>query len=150
MDTVFLSYSVLDAALVHNVLARELEADRQRVCLQHRDLRDPVTPSQVHKVMQSAKKTIIVLSNNYLRTEQHCPGPEHSVIWVLLGGHQDQLAMLSQPGLQRAASVLQWGEPQFWAKLRYLLPVTCRQRESHYYSTCQWPNNKDHNVISHI
>ena len=42
-----------------------------RVCFQHRDL--PAQSEQVGKIMQTSKKTIIVLSNNYLRTEWSNP-----------------------------------------------------------------------------
>ena len=155
----FLSYSLLDAAWVHRVLGPELECAGHSLCLQHRDLPAPA-PAQVHKVMQTSKKTIIVLSNNYLRTEwascdYQAAADQGSLIWLVLGGlggPGDHLAALSSALAQ--GSVLQWGESQFWAKLRYLLPAPCRQRvESHYYSTCQFPRalaDKEASMISHI
>ena len=167
MFDAFVSYSPLDAAFVHQILGKELESSQQyRVCLQHRDLPSPSQPDQVRKVMQSSRKTIIVLSNNYLRTQwvnsDYKAGMYHALteeknqklIFVLLGGQDAALADPTMVSMLNSSIILQWGESQFWTKLRYSLPVVCSQRlESHYYSTCKFPpgfSEKDANMISHI
>ena len=163
----FVSYSPLDAAFVHSILGKELEAGNQyRVCLQHRDLPAPTAQSeQARKVMQSSKKTIIVLSNNYLRTEwvnadyksglyQSAQDKNSKLIFILLGAQDAALSDPNMCSLLSNSIILQWGESQFWTKLQYSLPVTCTQRlESHYYSTCKFPatfSEKDSHIISHI
>ena len=163
---VCVSYSPMDEMFVKTILAKELEASGQlRVCFQHRDL--PAQSDQVPKVMQTSKKTIIVLSNNYLRTEWSNPDYKSGLVQTIaadknvklifvLVGNQD--SALTNPTICQLLStniLLQWGEPQFWSKLRYALPVVCSRRlESHYYSTCKFPLSysleKDNNVISHI
>ena len=116
--------------------------------------------------MQSSRKTIIVLSNNYLRTQwvssDYKAGMYHALteeknqklIFVLLGGQDAALADPTMVSMLNSSIILQWGESQFWTKLRYSLPVVCSQRlESHYYSTCKFPpgfSEKDSNMISHI
>ena len=159
------TYSPLDAAFVHQILGPELQQGAGRpgaVCLQHRDL-----PASDSAAASHARRTVCVLSNNYLRTEwQSSPGlrghlsslaASKGLVWVLLGA---QDLALQDPGLcslltSPAVTVLQWGEPQFWAKLRAVLPAP--GLESHYYSTCKFPpsfrGEKEilaHDVISHI
>ena len=161
----FVTYSPLDAAFVHQILGPELQQGAGRpgaVCLQHRDL-----PASDSAAASHARRTVCVLSNNYLRTEwQSSPGlrghlsslaASKGLVWVLLGA---QDLALQDPGLcslltSPAVTVLQWGEPQFWAKLRAVLPGP--GLESHYYSTCKFPpsfrGEKEvlaHDVISHI
>ena len=159
---VFVHYSPLDEMFVRTVLAKQLEA-KHRVCLQHRDL--PAQSDQVGKVMATSKKTIVVLSNNYLRTEwartdyksglvQASADKNVKLIFVLVGPQDSALTNPTICQLLTNNVILQWGEAQFWSRLSYALPVVCSQRmESHYYSTCKFPLNyteKDNNVISHI
>ena len=159
---VFVHYSPLDEMFVRTVLAKQLEA-KHRVCLQHRDL--PAQSDQVGKVMATSKKTIVVLSNNYLRTEwartdyksglvQASADKNVKLIFVLVGPQDSALTNPTICQLLTTNIILQWGEAQFWSRLSYALPVACSQRmESHYYSTCKFPLNyaeKDNNVISHI
>ena len=162
---VLVSYSPMDEMFVKTILAKEMEANGElRVCFQHRDL--PAQSEQVGKIMQTSKKTIIVLSNNYLRTEWSNPDYKSGLvqavadkniklIFVLVGNQDGALTNPTICQLLSSNIILQWGEPQFWSKLRYSLPVICSQRlETHYYSTCKFPltysAGKDNNVISHI
>lgn len=165
----FVSYSPLDSMFVNQILGKELEASNQyRVCLHHRDLPATTTKSDaVRKVAEASKKTIIVLSNNYLKTEwanvdyrsglfQAISDKNTKLIFVLLG---NQDTALLNPNIRHLLSnniILQWGESQFWTKLRYSLPNQALQPiESHYYSTCKFPpsysekENFQH-MISHI
>merc|ERR1711997_658763 len=125
----------------------------------------PLDEMFVRTVLANSKKTIVVLSNNYLRTEwarsdyksglvQASADKNIKLIFVLVGA---QDAALTNPTICQLLTnniILQWGEAQFWSRLSYALPVACSQRlESHYYSTCKFPLNyaeKDNNVISHI
>ena len=162
----FVSYSPLDRQFVEAVLGAELESGGEwRACLHHRDLActAPAHPAAVAQAALAARKTVVVLSSNYLATEAGllpALAPHTSkLIFILVGTPE---AALANPGLRALLScniVLQWGEPRFWAKLRYALPSrlqAVQHSESHYYSTCKFPQagplyqEKVQATISHI
>ena len=163
----FVSYSPLDSAFVQQILSKELEAAglHQRVCLQHRDLPAHTQHQTLGKVVQSSRKTIIILSNNFVRTEWSSELYQAALInsvhnknlvFVLLGSQDQALASPGLCSLLSQSIILQWGEPQFWTKLQCSLPLQhCSSQprpESHYYSTCRFSTQgfSDKDVISHI
>lgn len=153
----FVSYSKKDEAFVGQVLAAELECGNPhfRLCLHYRDL--PIggylSDAIIH-AMESSRRTIVILSENFIRSEwcryefksahhEVLRTSKHKLIVILIG-------RLSQRDLDpdmrlwlKTSTFLRWGDKRFWEKLRYALP-DIRKRKS---ERC---HANDHSVAVHI
>ncbi|XP_059470097.1 toll-like receptor Tollo [Neocloeon triangulifer] len=132
----FVSYSSKDEAWVLEELAPVLERGdpAYRLCLHYRDL--PVgayLADAIVQAVESSRRTIMVLSENFIRSEwcrfefksahhQVLRDRRRRLIVVLLGEipHRDL-----DPDIRlylKTNTYLQWGDKLFWEKLRYALP----------------------------
>ena len=138
----FLAYSISDDVFVRQVLAPELEQggnhipypNQYKLCLFYRDLPLQVCLADlIIQASESSKRTILVLSENFLKSEwsrydfksglhQALRGTSHKPIIIILGDIPNREI---DPDLRlylKNGTLLQWGSKTFWEKLKYLLP----------------------------
>ncbi|KAG8223015.1 hypothetical protein J437_LFUL000723 [Ladona fulva] len=130
----FVSYSSKDEAFVAQELAPALEPN-YKLCLHYRDF--PVgsyISETIVQAVESSKRTIMVLSENYIRSEWcrfEFKSAHHRVlrdrrrrlIVIILG--EVPPARELDPDIRlylKTNTYLQWGDKLFWEKLRYALP----------------------------
>jgi hypothetical protein len=133
---VFISYSSEDAAFVEQTFAASLEhgATCYRLCLHQRDF-PPSTPlyDSVSVAVESSSRTLIVLSRSYLAAQwpairtpfvNSLLSNATKVVFVQLEElSNEELAPYSDiKHLMAESPLIQWGDAQFWAKLRCQLP----------------------------
>eukprot|EP00090_Calanus_glacialis_P019644 TRINITY_DN30137_c0_g1_i1.p1 TRINITY_DN30137_c0_g1~~TRINITY_DN30137_c0_g1_i1.p1 ORF type:complete len:1191 (-),score=181.26 TRINITY_DN30137_c0_g1_i1:163-3735(-) len=131
----YISYSPQDDVFVRQVLGNELEiSSKYRVCLHHRDLpANTVVSDTVVRAAEAAQRAVIVLSQNFLKTEwsrfdyksgllQAVNNGNKKVIFVLLGNIESSLLDPNLRLLLKNNIVLQWGDSLFWEKMKYSLP----------------------------
>lgn len=133
----FVSYSHLDEWFVDNELVPELEGgpNPYKLCIHYRDwLAGAHIPTQIHKSVNDSKRTIIVLSPNFLASfwakmefheayikamKERCP----RVIIILLRDIDDQVKLDDELKVYlRTYTYIKWHDPRFWSKLKYALP----------------------------
>ncbi|XP_055926756.1 toll-like receptor Tollo [Argiope bruennichi] len=153
----FVSYSKKDESFVAQVLAPELEYGNPhyRLCLHYRDL--PVSnylTEAIVEAMESSRRTVLVLSENFIRSEW-CRYDLKAAHHEVLRTNKNELIViligpLSQHDLDpdlrlwlKSCTFLRWGDRRFWEKLRYALP-DIRNRRS---DRC---HDNDHSVSVHI
>ena len=136
----FVSYSKKDEAFVTQMLSPELEygSTPMRICLYYRDL--PLATGfmsdAIVEAMASSRRTILVISENFLRGEwcqfefksAHQEAlrsrARHKLILIFVGPvvgkdlDPDIRMWLKTSG----NTCLQWGEKMFWEKMRYAMP----------------------------
>ena len=133
---VFISYSSEDAGFVEQTFAASLEhgATCYRLCLHQRDF-PPSTPlyDSVSVAVESSARTLIVLSRSYLAAQwpairtpfvNSLLSNATKVVFVQLEElSSEELAPYSDlRHLMAESPLVQWGDTQFWAKLRCQLP----------------------------
>lgn len=152
----FVSYSKKDEAFVVQILSPELECGTPsyRLCLHYRDL--PVggyMSDAITEAMDSSRRTILILSENFLKSEwcryefksahhEVLSACKHRLIVIVLG-------RLSQQDLDpdirlwlKNSTLLRWGDKMFWERLKYAMPdVRHRKTER---------NRNDVSVAVHI
>ncbi|XP_023239365.1 toll-like receptor Tollo [Centruroides sculpturatus] len=132
----FVSYSKKDEAFIAQILAPELECGNPpyRLCLHYRDL--PVggyLSDAIAEAMENSRRTILVLSENFLKSEwcryefktahhEVLSTRKHSLIVIVLGriAYRDL-----EPDVKmwlKTSVFLRWGEKLFWEKLKYEMP----------------------------
>lgn len=138
----FVSYSHKDREFVENELVSKLESGPTpfKLCLDYRNwLAGEWIPENIARSVEDSKRTIVVLSPNFLESvwgrmefraahSQALSEGRARVILVLYGdiGPTDNL----DPELKAYITMntyVEWGDPWFWDKLRYALPHRTKQ-----------------------
>jgi len=129
----YISYSAVDEAFVSTILVPGLETS-YRLCLHYRDLgAGSNVADAVVEAADSSRRTILVLSKNFLHGEwsrfefkaalrDALKGKGRSVILLLVG---DVCPRDLDADLKKRISshtVLVWGDKLFWQKLRFAMP----------------------------
>ncbi|XP_022690044.1 toll-like receptor Tollo [Varroa jacobsoni] len=134
---VFVSYSKSDEDFVAEKLASRLELGKPiyRLCLHHRDL--PMTgqylSEAIREAVESSRKTIIVISESFLKNDwcgyefklAHCDALHNNpqkIIIIFVGRMCHSELDFNIRTWIKHSTLLQWGEKDFWNKLRYALP----------------------------
>ena len=146
----FVSYGAKDEAWVTQVLSGELQhGDKPyRVCLHYRDF--PVTAyigESILEACDSSKRTIIVLSKNFIENEW-CKFQFKSAHQEVLKKHHSRMIVIVlgeiptrdlDPDLRlylKNNTVIHASEKLFWDKLKFAMPeVPASQRDDHIYSS---------------
>ncbi|KAJ8683364.1 hypothetical protein QAD02_019156 [Eretmocerus hayati] len=132
----FISYSSKDEAFVIEELAPVLEMGNPpyKLCLHYRDFPPgSFLADSIVQAVESSRRTIIVLSENFIKSEwsrfdfksahhQVLRGRRKRLIIVLLG---DVPQRELDPDIRlylKTNTYLQWGDKLFWEKLRFALP----------------------------
>lgn len=133
----YVAYSVNDEPWVSQVLAAELQQQCDqpyRLCLHYKDF--PVTSyvsDTIVEAVESSKRTVIVLSKNFVQSEW-CRFEFKSALHAALRGKKNKLVAVTlgdlptrdlDPDLRvclRSATVLSTNDKLFWAKLKCALP----------------------------
>ncbi|XP_064121443.1 toll-like receptor Tollo [Macrobrachium nipponense] len=146
----FVSYSSKDEAWVNQVLAGELERGERpyRICLHYRDF--PVTAyiaDTIVEAVESSRRTIIVLSKNFIENEW-CRFQFKSAHHEVLKKRRQRLIVIVlgeipardlDPDLRlylKTNTCIYASDKYFWEKLRFAMPdVQNSQRVVHTYSS---------------
>ncbi|KAI8499068.1 TIR domain [Branchiostoma belcheri] len=124
----------LDVVLQDILPALENREPPFRVCLHHRDFLpgDPIAENIV-KAVSSSKRTIILLSNNFLESDwcqlefqaahaQMLQDRANRVIVILLDDIPAENAPADIQHYLKTNTYLKWGDERFWERLIYAMP----------------------------
>lgn len=132
----YVSYSVKDEAFVSQVLAPGLETGDPgyRLCLHYRDFNvSAYVADTIIEAVESSRRTIIVLSKNFLHNEW-CRFEFKSALHEVLKDRRRRLIFIVtgefpqrdvDPDLRlylKTNTVIEWGDRQFWQKLHFAMP----------------------------
>ncbi|XP_022899811.1 toll-like receptor 6 [Onthophagus taurus] len=132
----YVSYSVKDEGFITQVLAPGLEgADPQyRLCLHYRDFNvSAYVADTIIEAVESSRRTIVVLSKNFLHNEW-CRFEFKSALHEVLKDRKRKLIFIVtgelpqrdlDPDLRlylKTNTVIEWGDRQFWQKLQFAMP----------------------------
>ncbi|XP_066599211.1 toll-like receptor 6 [Prorops nasuta] len=129
----YISYSAVDEAFVSTILVPGLESS-YRLCLHYRDLgAGSNVADAVAEAADSSRRTILVLSKNFLHGEwarfefkaalrDALKGKGRSVILLLVGGVCPRDLDADLRKRLSSHTVLVWGDKLFWQKLRFAMP----------------------------
>ncbi|KFB52195.1 hypothetical protein ZHAS_00020302 [Anopheles sinensis] len=133
----FVSYSHKDEEFITDFLVPKLESAPMnfRVCWHVRDfMPGEMISTQITKAVENSRRTIIVLSANYLESVwgqmefktaylQSIEDKRNRVIAIIYDdiGNVEDLDQELRAYL-RTNTYLRWGDPWFWDKLRYAMP----------------------------
>ncbi|XP_015113349.1 toll-like receptor 6 [Diachasma alloeum] len=129
----YISYSAVDENFVSRVLVPGLESS-YRLCLHYRDLGAGANVADaVAEAADSSRRTILILSRNFLHGEwarfefksalrEALRGKGRSVILLLVGGVCPRDLDADLRKRISSHTVLVWGDKLFWQKLKFAMP----------------------------
>lgn len=132
----YVSYSVKDDAFVTQMLAPGLESGDPtfRLCLHYRDFNvSAYVADTIVEAVESSKRTIVVLSKNFLNSEW-CRFEFKSALHEVLKDRRRRMIIIllgdiSQRDLDpdlrlylKTSTCIEWGDRLFWQKLRFAMP----------------------------
>ncbi|XP_045449801.1 toll-like receptor 6 [Melitaea cinxia] len=132
----YISYSVKDEAFVAQMLAPGLESTDPsfRLCLHYRDFNaSAYVADTIIEAVESSKRTIIILSKNFINNEW-CRFEFKTALHEVLKERRRRLIIILlgelpnrdiDPELRlclKANTCIEWGDRQFWQKLRFAMP----------------------------
>ncbi|XP_034936835.1 toll-like receptor 6 [Chelonus insularis] len=129
----YISYSAVDENFVSRVLVPGLESS-YRLCLHYRDLGAGANVADaVAEAADSSRRTILILSRNFLHGEwarfefkaalrEALRGKGRSVILLLVGGVCPRDLDADLKKRISSHTVLVWGDKLFWQKLKFAMP----------------------------
>lgn len=149
-DAVFL-HSAKDTEYIIKHIATELENGNGRppmlrLCLQHRDLAEDASYTQLLETICASRKIVILLTRNFLQTEWSRYDVKRA-IHESLRGRPHKLVIIEDPDVlydaesdiellpymkTSAVKRIRRSDRQFWDKLRYALPVEVVYRGNNY------------------
>ena len=152
----YIAYSVKDEAWVSQILATNLQQQHlhrsdqpYRLCLHYRDfVMTAFIADTIIEAVESSKRTVIVLSKNFLQSEWCSFEFKSALHTAIRGNMKNRLVIVTlgdistrdlDPDLRvmlRYAVVLEANDKLFWAKLKNSLP------EPRPVSTSTWRSNK--------
>ncbi|KAK7580762.1 hypothetical protein V9T40_001391 [Parthenolecanium corni] len=132
----YIAYCIKDEDFITQILCPSLEQSDApyRLCLHYRDFNiNSYIADTIIEAAESSKRTVIILSKNFLQTEwcrfeyksalrEVLRDRRNKVVFVLLGEIPSRDL---DPDLRlylKTNSSLQWGDNLFWQKLKYLMP----------------------------
>ncbi|KAF5283016.1 hypothetical protein FQA39_LY04887 [Lamprigera yunnana] len=132
----YVSYSVKDDSFVNQVLVPGLEgADANyRLCLHYRDFNvSTYVADTIIEAVESSRRTIIVLSKNFLHNEWSRFEFKSALHEVLKDRRRRIIFLVTSELPQRdldpdlrlylkTNTVIEWGDRQFWQKLQFAMP----------------------------
>jgi len=132
----YISYSVKDDAFVSQVLAPGLEQGNPtyRLCLHYRDFNMSAhVADTIVEAVESSRRTIVVLSKNFLHSEW-CRFEFKSALHEVLKDRRRRLVIIVlgeipqrdlDPDLRlylKTNTCIEWGDRLFWQKLKFAMP----------------------------
>ncbi|KDR21043.1 toll-like receptor 6 [Zootermopsis nevadensis] len=148
----YVSYSVKDDAFVSQVLATGLEQGdpAYRLCLHYRDFNmNAYVADTIVEAVESSRRTIIVLSKNFLRSEW-CRFEFKSALHEVLKNRRRRLIIIIlgelpqrdlDPDLRlylKTNTCIEWGDRLFWQKLKFAMPDekrdSCSSNRGHHHN----------------
>lgn len=132
----YLSYSIKDEAFVSQMLVPGLEDGDPgyRLCLHYRDFNvSAYVADSIIEAVESSKRTIVVLSKNFIHNEW-CRFEFKSALHEVLKERRKRLIIILMgelpmrdldPDLRlylKTNTCIEWGDRQFWQKLRFSMP----------------------------
>ncbi|XP_075227523.1 toll-like receptor 6 [Lycorma delicatula] len=132
----YVSYSVKDDAFVSQMLAQGLEQGDPpfRLCLHYRDFNvSAYVADTIVEAVESSRRTIVVLSKNFLQSEW-CRFEFKSALHEVLKDRRRRMIVIVlgdipqrdlDPDLRlylKTNTTIEWGDRLFWQKLRFAMP----------------------------
>ncbi|KAG8296038.1 axis elongation [Homalodisca vitripennis] len=132
----YVSYSVKDDAFVSQMLAPGLESGDPafRLCLHYRDFNvSAYVADTIVEAVESSRRTIVVLSKNFLHSEW-CRFEFKSALHEVLKDRRRRMIVILlgdipqrdlDPDLRlylKTSTCIEWGDRLFWQKLRFAMP----------------------------
>lgn len=132
----FISFTHEDEKFVVEDLLPELEKT-YKICIHFRDWTvGDMIPTQIARSVESSRRTIVVLSNKFVKSlwgllefrtahiSALSEGRVRVIVVIIDDVTKDDTLDLQLRGYLLTNTYLKWGDPWFWDKLKYAMPRT--------------------------